>query len=213
MSTSKIIEYLLRYRPSAKWIQYESGLPYLKLDIKTPWEEIYKEWHGVKDQAVLHRDTDYHGPLQNAGWSSLTLYGINATETANVSDNMSWTTIAERCPQTVKWLTDNFIINENTKRIRFMLLEAGGFIIPHTDRNTKGLMEINIAIVNPDNCTFRFKNYGTVPFTNGDAFIMDVSNEHFVVNDSIEPRLHIIVHSRLKDEKILEDSYANRYYR
>jgi hypothetical protein len=212
MSESKIIEYLLRYRPSSDWICAQSNLPYLKLNMVVPTSDIYTEWQVVSRQAVPHRSDDHYGKVTNMGWKSLSLYGVSATDTVASRGNLTWTTVAEQCPKTMQWLNDNFTINETTGRIRFMLLEPKGFIVLHKDRDKKGLSEINISITNPDGCRFRFKNYGTVPFNQGDAFLMDVSNEHFVYNGSNNPRLHIIVHSKLKNEKLIAESYANSYY-
>ena len=124
---------------------------------------------------------------------------------------MLWTDIADKCPVTRQWLTDTFDINVNTGRIRFMLLEAGGYIIPHTDRENKYLQEVNIAIKNPNQNIFRFLNYGTVPFNDGDAYMLDVSNKHLVYNASTEDRLHIIAHAKVSD-KLIEDSYGNCHY-
>lgn len=212
MSIPKIIEYLLRFRPTAQWIVNESKLPYLPLDIDVPVDTILSEWEQVKHEAVFHRDSDAYGNVQNTGWKSLTLYGLDKHNTYGTGENMAWVDIAEQCPNTVKWLKDTFVINEKTGRIRFMLLEPGGFIVLHKDRELSKLYEINIAITNPKGCVFRFKNHGTVPFEPGTACLMDISHEHFVVNDSTEPRLHMIVHSTLCDETIISNSYANRYY-
>lgn len=212
MSIPKIIEYLLRFRPTAQWVINESKLPYLPLDINVPVDAILTEWEQVKHEAVFHRDSDTYGNVQNTGWKSLTLYGLDKHNTYGVGAGMSWVDIADRCPKTVNWLNDTFVINEKTGRIRFMFLEPGGFIVLHKDRDVSKLYEINIAITNPDGCVFRFLNHGTVPFKPGTACLMDISHDHFVVNNSAEPRLHIIVHSTLRDEKIITDSYANRYY-
>lgn len=208
---TKIIEYLLRFRPAANWICTKSALPYLKLYIQVPCVDILSEWDKVKHRAVSHRDSDAYGLLSNRGWKSLVLYGVSSTGTAESQGEMSWTDIAEQCPKTVAWITQTFNIDENTNRIRFMLLEPHGYIILHKDRVNSGLFEINVAITNPNGCRFRFKNYGTVPFEPGTAFMMDISNEHFVVNDSDELRLHIILHTSI-DSKIIENSYANSYY-
>lgn len=212
MSQSKIIEYLLQYRPSTEWICNHSNLPYLHLDMDVPVNEIFNEWQGVSDRAVLHRAYDTHLNAYNKGWKSLSLYGVADTDTETSNGNLSWTTAASLCPKTVQWINENFIIGPNTGRIRFMLLEPMGVIVLHKDRDIKGLYEINIPITNPIGCRFRFKNYGTVPFDKGGMFLMDVSNEHFVYNDSSQPRIHIIVHSQLKNEKLIAQSYANSYY-
>jgi hypothetical protein len=211
MSTLKITQLLLKYRPPARWITKESGLPYLQLDIDVPWQTILEEWQQVKDLAVLHRAYDSYGSASNNGWHSLVLYGSGATETENHIGNLQWTEVADQCSKTKQWIDETFLINENTGRIRFMLLEPGGHIILHKDRDTKYLSEINVAITNPKDCEFRFKNYGKVPFQNGTAFMVDISNEHFLFNYSTEPRLHMILHTEI-DDKIISKSYENRFY-
>jgi hypothetical protein len=211
MSASKITEYLLKFRPSEKWITESSGLPYLPLSLEVPWKAISAEFQGISENIVDHRPTDTYGPTKNVGWKSVTIYGISSSDTNNVSDNMGWTTVADNCPITVEWLKDYFVIDRTTGRIRFMLLAPDGFVILHKDRDYKKLSEVNIAINNPEECEFRFKNYGKVPFKNGTAFIMDTSNEHFVVNQSDTPRLHIIAHAKLKND-VISTSYANCYY-
>jgi hypothetical protein len=201
----------LRFRPTAEWICKQSNIPYLQLDIAVPAASILAEWEQVKSQAVLHRADDTYGSITNQGWKSLVIYGASPTATATGTGQLSWTSIADACPLTTQWINDTFTINSFTGRIRFMLLEPGGYIVLHKDRDISGLFEINVAIDQPDDCIFRFKNYGTVPFVTGTAFIMDISNEHFVVNRSDKPRLHMILHTTI-GEQIIKDSYANRYY-
>ena len=211
MSTLKITQLLLKYRPPANWITKESGLPYLQLDITVPWQTVLEEWQQVKDFAVIHRATDSYGPSSNNGWKSLVLYGAGVTDTETSVGDLHWTEIADKCPDTKKWITETFIINAHTGRIRFMLLNPGGNIILHKDREMKYLSEINVAITNPTESKFHFKNYGPIPFKNGTAFMVDISNEHFLFNYSNEPRLHIILHTKIND-KIIAESYANRFY-
>jgi hypothetical protein len=211
MSTSKITQLLLKYRPPVSWIIKESGLPYLLLDIHVPWENIYREWQQVEHLSVAHRPNDRYGPDTNQGWRSLVLHGVNDTDTETSTGNLQWTNIADQCPDTKKWIQDTFIKNDKTGRIRFMLLEPGGQIVLHKDREQKQLGEINVAITQPDNCEFRFKNYGKIPFTNGSAFMVDISNEHFLFNDSDQPRLHMILHTAISD-RIISQSYENRFY-
>ncbi len=211
MSTSKITQLLLKYRPPANWITEESCLPYLQLNIDVPWQTILEEWQQVKDLAVLHRANDSYGSSVNEGWFSLVLHGAGPTNTEEYLGDLLWTQIAAQCPSTTQWIKNTFIINKHTGRIRFMLLEPGGHIILHKDRDVKKLSEINVAITNPKNCEFRFKNYGAIPFTNGTAFMVDISNEHFLFNYSTEPRLHIILHTAINN-KTIEKSYANRFY-
>ena len=100
-------------------------------------------------------------------------------------------------------------------RDRFMLLEPGGYILPHQDRDAKEkrLSVCNIALNNPQDCEFIFKDHGVVPFEDkGGAFLMDISNVHAVWNKSDKPRIHMIIHGevgrRLRDMfYVLRKSY------
>jgi hypothetical protein len=210
----KIIQHHLNFRPTEDWIRSQSGIPFLKLNLSVPAAEILQEWEAVQHLAVAHRvaesisDRFFYG---HNGWKSLTIYGEHHKITENTDAPKSWTEIAKHCPNTIKWLEDNFVIDANTGRIRFMLLEPGGYILPHSDRTQKHLSEINIAITNPEGCCFRFTHYGNIPFTVASAFLMDVSNHHLVYNNSDQPRLHIIVHSKLQNTEAITTSYENRY--
>jgi hypothetical protein len=73
------------------------------------------------------------------------------------------------------------------------------------------LYETNIAISHPSDCKFRFLDYGTVPFEAGTAFMLDISNRHFVVNNSNQVRTHIIVHSKLAGGMV-KSSYEQNFY-
>ena len=205
----------MNFRPDSEWITRKSGLPYLVLDTDAPYESIYQEWLAVSDLAVKHRAEEsiskkfFYG---HNGWHSLVIYGKHATATSDKEKPFVWTEVADRCPVTKQWLDETFIIDETTNRIRFMLLEPGGYILPHVDRDTKGFGETNIAITHPDGCVFRFTNYGNVPFEQGKACLVDISNQHMVYNNSNQPRLHIIAHATLRNKKLIEESYASRYY-
>ena len=208
---NKAITSFLQYSPTEEWIVKESNLPYLKLDIEMPVDEIIKEAEQVKHLRVDHRSDDTLGNYKNQGWSSLCLYGASPTTTYQTDDKLSWTGIADQCPNTVEWIKKNWQITNTTGRIRFMWLAPQGYILPHTDRASKGLYETNCAITQPDGCCFRFLDYGTVPFNQGDCYALDISNRHFVYNNSDQERLHIIVHS-ITQPGIVKKSYENRFY-
>lgn len=211
----KIIQHYLDIRPDVEWITKQSGLPYLPLEMDVPVDDIRQEWETVKHLAVLHRPEEsiskkfFYG---HSGWKSLSIYGEHYSVTTRSSAKLSWTSIIDKCPKTKDWLEQNFIINENTGRIRFMLLEPQGHILPHVDREIKKLTEVNIAITNPAQCIFRFTHYGNIPFVPGSAFLMDTSNQHLVYNNSDQPRLHIIAHTKLRNQEMILKSYENRYY-
>lgn len=73
--------------------------------------------------------------------------------------------------------------------------------MPHSDNKyQRAFSPLNIAINNPDKCHFVFKDKGIVPFGAGTGMVLDVGREHIVINNSNEPRYHIIVHGHYKQE-------------
>jgi len=206
-----MIDSFLKYVPSDDWIKKTSGLPWLKLNLEVPVEHISKEADQIYPDAVMHRSDDTFANYSHQGWKSLTLYGAGPTVTTHTTGIHNWTSIADTCPHTVDFVKKYWDIDNTTGRIRFMWLEPGGFILPHSDRDTSMLFETNVAITHPDKCRFRFLNYGTVPFTAGTAFLVDISNKHLVVNESDQTRLHFIVHAKLKSN-IIQSSYEQNFY-
>lgn len=210
---SYIINSLSKYKtiPNADRIKTEFKIPWLELDIKVPTKEILKEYLNVESDAILHRSNEKVAGVNHNGWKSLVLHGVDKHTTEGSDEVHTWTEIADKCPNTVKWIKDNFIIDNVTGRIRFMHLDPGGYILPHHDREQKRLHEINVAIQHPKGCIFQFVERGIIPFSEGKAFIIDVSNTHMVYNNSDKMRLHMILHTNVSDE-LIERSYENCYY-
>ncbi|SUZ84906.1 uncharacterized protein METZ01_LOCUS37760 [marine metagenome] len=186
-----------------KWIVTESGWPYFHLSSLDgqPWKEMYKEAEALSDKFHVHRDT------YGDGWKSLTLHGLDEDtqsldtygDRQDTLKQLDWTWVADKCPVTKKFLTDVWPA-EFFNRVRFMLLEPGGYILPHQDRqdHEKRLSVCNISLNNPEGCNFALKDKGRVPFKDeGSAFLMDISNVHSVWNTSDKPRIHMIIHYEL----------------
>lgn len=187
-----------------KWTVMESGWPCFKLSCfdNQPWKDMHAEASSLIENFKPHREDYGHG------WKSLTLHGLDAdTQSLNqygidrerVLNELNWTWVADKCPITKKFLTDVWPA-EFLNRVRFMLLEPGGYILPHQDRpnSQKRLSVCNISLNNPQNCEFIMEGFGRVPFDdNGSAFLIDVSNKHAVWNRSNEPRIHMIIHYEL----------------
>lgn len=208
---NKMINSFLRHVPSEPWIVNSCGLPWLKLNVEVPDQKILDEADNLYHMAVEHRANDALGSYSHQGWKGLTIYGEGAKVTEHTEVAKHWTEIAEQCPITVEFIKQHWDIDGSTGRIRFMWLEPGGYILPHSDRDRSGFRETNIAIYNPAGCTFRFLDYGTVPFVNGSAYMVDISNRHLVYNDSIELRTHIIIHAKPKNG-IIKSSYEQSFY-
>jgi len=186
-----------------KWLIEESHWPCFHLSAldKQPWEEMRVEAEALLDYFKPHRE-DY-----GSGWKSLTLHGLNDDtqslnsygDRAEVIKQLDWTWVAEQCPTTKRFLQEVWPA-EFLNRVRFMLLEPGGYILPHQDRpdTERRLSVCNISLNNPEGCDFAFDNYGRVPFKDeGSAFLVDVSHKHSVWNRSSEPRIHMIIHSEI----------------
>lgn len=173
----------------------------LKLSIEVPHAEILKEAKQLRQHFIeYHQGNDY----RHKGWFSLPLHGLGDdkvlswkgygyTDGHKAAEDMHWTKWSNLCPITTNWLRDTFPSNKYG-RVRFMLLEAGGFIAPHTDGDVRALEAVNVALNNPIGCNWIWKDGSTVPFIPGDAYALNISYEHEVKNESNEDRYHLIIH-------------------
>lgn len=217
---SKPYQYKYPDQFDPKWLITESSWPWFRLSVfdNQPWKEMYAEAETLLNEFKSHREDTY-----GVGWKSLTLHGLNddtqsldqyGSSREETLKKLHWTWVADRCPVTKKFLTDVWPA-EFLNRVRFMLLEPGGYILPHQDRpdDQKRLSVCNISLNMPHGCEMVMKNQGTVPFDDsGSAFLMDISNVHAVVNNSNTPRIHMIIHyeigRRLRDMfYVLRSSY------
>ena len=61
-------------------------------------------------------------------------------------------------------------------------------------------IEVKVCNTLKESQEFVMEKHGTIPFSPGDAYWLDISNNHAVVNNSDQPRWHIIVHQKLDNE-------------
>ncbi len=203
---------LPEYNPAAEfdWIRNHSGLPWLQLDIAVPYQVILNEIKNIESLLVDHRD-DYG---EHCGWKSFCIHGKSYSDTREESyynDNRLyvWTNEAQQgMPATVDYFARTWP-GSQFKRVRVMLLEPGGYISLHQDSEISKLTAINIAITQPTECKFVMAKHGVVPFAPGQALWLDISNQHAVINNSSQPRWHIIVHQSFDDN--FQDLVANSY--
>lgn len=190
---------------------FQSKAPYLELLLEAPYLEMFKEASALKHRYVNHR------PRDGQGWRSLCVHGISAEKTGvpeeygYTSDQVpySWTEIAPLCPVTVDYFKNKFPY-QNYDRIRFMLLEPGGYITPHFDNPENFLgSAVNISLNNPEDCRL-VTTSGQVPFKDtGSAFLFNTHYTHAVHNNSQQDRFHIIVHGTFATEwrQVVKRSY------
>lgn len=200
------------------WIINNSGLPWLQLNIDIPAEDMLLEARNIADKFVSHRYEDISSKYSHTGWESVCIHGLGADKTnhytsygynSNQEAPYHWTEIADVVPKTVQFFKDVFP-HKSYYRVRFMKLRKNGFITPHTDMEASKLSPINISLNNPEGCEFKMADKGVVPFKDGTAFILDVSNLHAVINRGKEDRYHIIVHGNFNTDnwrELVEQSY------
>ena len=143
------------------WVMFKSRWPWLQLDLDIPYQEMYKEGIALEHKFVEHRWNDQFRGYKHQGWKSLAIHGIDSQKTENFhaygyksqeAAPYDWTEIANQCPATLKFL--KLLPFENKYRIRFMLLEPGGYIYPHKDQDDFSFYPINIALNHPKGCKF-----------------------------------------------------------
>jgi len=188
----------------ADWLLNKSDFGWLELDIKFDLEEWKKETAAA--QFVDHRGSEH------PGWNSSCIHGIDVDKTGAWTNYgytreedvpYQWTSISQHTPS-IKRFWEQFPY-ERYRRIRFMELEPGGKISPHSDAPGRlpgeqdlDMLEfgvpINVAIMHPENCHMTLEGHGTVPFQEGKAFIINIRNVHSFVNNSNSNRIHLIAH-------------------
>jgi hypothetical protein len=178
---------------------YFSDAKFLKLDIPVPHIEMLKEVQALKDQFTLHRDDEG----THSRWKSLSLYGLsenkhdswqdygyaNAVEAAK---DFVWTPASKQCPVTMDFL-QNIFPCKRFSRVRFMLVEAGGWIGSHIDTKYRILENINISLSNPTECVWKWDDGESLFMEPGSAYTMNISYGHSIINNSTEDRYHLIV--------------------
>jgi len=199
---------------------FETTAKYLILDIPVPYESMLNEAKALKDRYTSHRGSDKH-----QGWKSLALYGLDETKHENWSDygynsaaeaakDFKWTSAAKDCPITMNFLL-NIFPSKKYGRVRFMLLEAGGYIGMHNDSKSGIFLteNINIPLSNPKECVWKWGDGSSDLFMQpGLPYAMNITYDHSVYNNSNEDRYHLIVarHDSTDEWKQLITDAANK---
>lgn len=180
----------------ADWIFRHSNAPWLKLLIDAPFKDMLAEARALRHRFVRHREGD------GEGWMSLCVHGISAEMTdshqaynIDAADAVyDWTDIADQCPVTVDYFKNHFPYKKY-QRLRFMLMEPGGYIMPHSDNKQSNVgAAVNFSLNHPPRCRMVTER-GVLPFEDsGSVFLFNNHYMHAVVNDDTEERYHMIVH-------------------
>ena len=213
----------------ALWILSGKGYHWIELDVQFDTQQWQLESQLADQYYVGHRD-EATGEGTHKGWESCALHGIG-TQYTNVwqtygydkEPEYNWTDLGIKC-ENIKNFFDNKFPADGYARIRFMKLQAGGWISPHndyspllTERNVFDWpLPINIAVDHPDDCHMTLAGQGCVPFQSGKMFMVNIFNYHSVFNKSDKDRIHIIAHCHLGNKKqefckLLVESYQKQH--
>ena len=175
-----------------------SDSKYLKLNLDIPYKEMAEEAKNLREQFILYRAT-----YETNGWYSLPIVGLSSAQpyswelycetVRDAANKMHYTDIAEHCPVAVNWLKNTYPSNQYA-RVRFMLLEAGGKIEHHIDTEHSVLGAVNIALTNEPECKWHWEDGESLAIMPGEAYLMNLSYSHSILNESNMDRYHIIVH-------------------
>jgi hypothetical protein len=196
---------------------YVSDAKYLKLSIDVPASKMLSEAQLLKDRFTNHRP----GKEGHSGWKGLTLYGLGEDlheswqdygyqSAEDAARHFKWTNAATECPETMKFLCNKFPCNKYG-RVRLMLIEPGGWISPHSDTTHRLLENTNIPLSNPVGCDWKWSSGEVTDMVPGNAYLMNISYEHAVYNNSTEDRFHLIIarHDATTEWRALLDKSAN----
>lgn len=221
----KIPDDLISDKDVTRWI-FKQNIPYIELDLKFNVSEWLAESQIAEKFLVNHREHQSH-----QGWRSCCIHGIDVDKTgvwncyAETEPEYQWTTLSEKTPVIKKfWEAFPF---EKLARIRFMELSEHGHIAPHNDSPVgfskdfdlmAHVVPINIAISHPDNCFTTLKDHGVVPWKTGDIKLVNITNDHSVINFNQSPRMHMIGHGLIGNRidqfcELISRSYKKQYER
>lgn len=202
--------------PLPKNIYEDKSWPWFPITFDADFKAMHKECVDNDHLFVGHRQQDRHLSYNHEGWAAITLHGIAPDKTEHWPQygfnsmeeaNLHWTEACETFPLCAAFIKSlRYGVHD---RVRIMKLKAGGYIMPHVDGPGRIFGPLNIAINNPDGCGFYFKDWGRVPFVQGNGFFLDIANEHIVWNNSNEDRYHFIVHGW--DNNWIKDIAATQF--
>jgi hypothetical protein len=205
-----------------RWI-YTQNIPFIEIDLDFDVSIWQQEAMLCHKYLVDHRENQPH-----LSWRSCVIHGIDTDKTGiwnsyfDTEPGYSWTSISKLTP-TIKKFWEAFPF-ERLARVRFMQVGPQGYVYPHNDTppNSDNLLDqivpINIAIDHPDNCFMTLKGHGVVPWRDGEIKLVNITNDHSVINFSDRPRMHMIGHGYVGNKlneftKLIAVSYRKQYER
>ena len=118
-----------------KWLFEQDSIGWIKLDVSVDLDNWKKESLAAERHYVNHRGSTNYKDSEHVGWQSCCIHGLGIDKTqAEEAANLHlfhWTSLATEVPTITKFWKDFPV--ECFRRLRFMKLDAGGFIGVHND--------------------------------------------------------------------------------
>lgn len=164
------------------------------------------ELNSLKSQ-LLFGPSDHEAFRQVWDASDATLKSTLAEVCMNCRQDLdfSWTSAATEPVR--KWVL-SIVEEKHLYLVNYQNLLPGGYVVPHIDRSQEppDLIRLYAAITWPKDARFGFTNFGDLPISAGDVFIINAyQKEHWVSNESDLPRiiLNIAVHKDAVNDLIV----------
>lgn len=176
---------------------FASHAKYLDLAVDFPYEQMLEEAKNLRDRYVQHRDGE------SEGWHGLVLHGLDENKTGpwqqyGITDPneakklFHWTEASELAPITKDYFVNKFPCNSYS-RVRFMLLEAGGYINYHSDSKGSLIDNISFVLNSPEGFSWKWQDGSPdMVMLPGHAYAMNIHYHHGLWNNSNEDRYFII---------------------
>jgi hypothetical protein len=191
-----------------EWLFHQDDIGWLKLDVNIDLPKWQEESKIAEKFYVDHRGSKNYSGSEHKGWKSCCMHGISVTRTEAVEDAnqhlFHWTELSKLVPTISSFWRESFPV-EYYRRLRFMCLDPSGYIGVHNDlptvskfKNLKELdplrntISVNVAVIHPSNCDFVIENFGTIPISQSEFYIINNTKNHCVVNDGDFSRIHVI---------------------
>jgi pyruvate-formate lyase-activating enzyme len=189
--------------------------PYIDLGLRFDHAAAFAEARALQDRFVAYQSDARYGIT---GWRGLALQALDgdAAHVATTADDAGIfedqsryrrTDVAALCPVTMA-LLEEVLDLANCRTVSFLMLLPGARIAPHADGVGPPVMRsLNIALNMPEGCRLVIDcaldggdtpSTRIAPFRPGTGLVLNVAKPHYVVNDSAEPRIHVVARGSLR---------------
>lgn len=182
-------------------------VPWIDLQLDFDHRGCFEEALALADRFVVYRSDERY---EVTGWHGLALRALDGDptkaavaegEAANQLERYAMTDVAARCPRTMA-LLDRVLDWDRSRAVAFLMMTARSRIEPHCDDTCHEVMRsLNVALNMPAGCDFWIETNADgshnpftrrAPFQPGTALLMNVARQHYLVNPTEEPRIHIV---------------------